>query len=147
MPFSIWPYMKRVDNQEKNKALELIKKITIEVENARPSKERMIEDIKMMNFKIRPLVGDIFELVKKEVGFIESLWKIGKIETIVAGGINELNKSEKETFLGYLEDFQNQAKRRISFIAKQLPPEASKNMNVLELEVFKEKKRYKRNLN
>jgi hypothetical protein len=139
--------MKKADVQDSNKVLDLIKKITIEVENARPSRERMIEDIKMMNFKIRPLVGDVFELVRREVGFLESLWKIGKIEEIVAGGIAELNDREKEIFLQYLEDFQKQMERRISSVIKQLPPEASKNMSVLELEVFREKKGYKKNLN
>lgn len=147
MPSGTWLYMKRADVQERNKVLDLIKKITLEVENARPSRERMIEDVKMMNFKIRPLIGDIFELTRKEVGFLESLWKIGKIEEIVAGGINELNNREKEIFLRYLENFQKQMERRISSIIKQLPPEESKNINILELEVFKEKKRDKRDLN
>lgn len=139
--------MKKASLQKRNKVLELIRKITLEVENARPSRERMIEDVKMMNFKIRPLMGDIFQLTKKEVGFLESLWKIGKTEEIVVRGINELNNREKEIFLRYLENFQKQRERRISSIIKQLPEEGSKNINVLELEVFKEKKKYKRDLN
>jgi len=139
--------MKMQDLQEKNKVLDLIKKITFEIESAKPSKKQMIEDVKMMNFKIRPLIGDVFDLVKKEVGFLESLWKIGKIEEIVSGGVSKLNNEEKEIFFRYLDDFQNQMERKISSIIKDLPAEESKNMRVLELEIVKERKKQKKSLN
>lgn len=139
--------MKKISGQEKNKVLDLIKKITFEIESARPSRERMIEDIKMMNFKIRPLVGDIFELAKREMGFLESLWKIGKIEEIVFGGVSKLNDEEREIFFHYLNNFQSQIERKISSIMKQSLPEGSKNAYVLELEIIKEGKGQKKTLN
>jgi len=139
--------MKEVEVQQRNKVLDLIKKITLEIEAAKPSRERMIEDIKMMKFKIRPLFGDVFELVRREMGFLESLWKIGKIEELVSGGVPKLNDEEKEVFFRYLNDFQNQIERKISSIIRKLPAEESKNMRVLELEIVKERKGQKRNLN
>jgi hypothetical protein len=138
--------MKKVNIQDRDKVLELIKRITVEVENAKPSKERMIEDVKMMNFKIRPLVGDVFQFIKKEVGFLESLWKIGKIEEIVTGGLPELNNEEKMVFLRYLDGLQRQMEKTPTSIIKQFNPEESKNINILELEIFRENRR-KRNPN
>jgi hypothetical protein len=132
--------MKKTSRREKNRALELIKKISVEIENARPSKEQMIEDIKMMGFKIRSLAGNIFELAKREREFLEPLWKIGKIEKIVFGRINQLNDEEKQALFRYLNNFQRQTEERIS--AQELT-----GTGLLELEVLKERIIRKRRLN
>lgn len=139
--------MKKTIFQKQSRVIELIKKITTEIENARPSREQMIEEIKMMKFKIKPIVGDIFEVTKREEVFLESLWKIGKIEEIITGNINKLTEEEKETLFRYLENFQNQMEKKISSSFRQLPPGLNENITILELEVFKEGKKNKRSLN
>jgi len=139
--------MKKVDTQDSNKVLNLIKKITFEVEKVRPSREKMIEEIKMMKFKIRPLAGDIFDLAKEEVGFLESLWKIGKIDRIINEGLNELSESEKETFFQYLGNFHHRIEKKLSSAIKKLSPEEIENIKVVELEVFRERKARRKNLN
>jgi len=139
--------MKKVDIQDSNKVLDLIKKITFEVEKTRPSREKMIEEIKMMKFKIRSLAGDIFDLTKEETGFLESLWKIGKIDRIINEGLSKLSESEKETFFQYLGNFHHRIEKKLSSAIKKLSPEEIENIKVVELEVFRERKARRKNLN
>ncbi|EKE13805.1 MAG: hypothetical protein ACD_12C00810G0003 [uncultured bacterium] len=130
-------------SNKKEKAINLIKKLTLQLENTKPSKKAMIEDVKMMSFKIRPLFGDISTLANNQVGFLEVLWKIGKIEEIVTEGIKNLDEEEKKTFFQYLENVQ----RKMSFYIDSFPPKNQQKMESLELEIFKDKRRNKDFLN
>lgn len=141
--------MKKTKNHQNNRVLELIEKITQEINNIRPSKEKMLEEIKMMRFKIRPVVGDVFEVAKKEEIFLESLWQIGKIEQIVSGAVEKLTKKEKEMFFQFIENLQSQMEEKIaSFVSSsKMSFNEKKGITILELEVFKDKNFNKRRLN
>lgn len=136
-----------ISSKKKKKltALDLIKKIDSQIEKARPSKEEMLEDIKMMKFKIRPVTGDIFALKDKDIGFLQSLWKLARIEELVAGQVERLSGGEKEIFFSYLEDLQFKTEEKIALAIRRLPVKEKKNIKVLELEVFRERTRGKRN--
>lgn len=142
-------FMNKTKKQENNRALELIKKITWEIKNARPSKEKMLEEIKMMNFKIRPIVGDVFEIAKRKEIFLESLWKIGKIEQIISGIMNKLTEEERDMFLQFMERLQSQMEEKLtSFLSNPSQSfDEKKEITILELEIFKEKNINKRRLN
>lgn len=131
---------KTKDKEERNRALELIKKITVEVEKAKPSKKQMREDVKMMGFKIKSVVGNIFELAKIEAIFLEPLWRIGKIEQIVLNNVNQLNKQEKEILFQYLKSLEKR-------LEKNFYTEDLKETAVFELEVLKERLIRKRRVN
>ena len=85
----------------------LIEKINIEIESAVPTRQKMITDLKMMNFKIRPLSGDLFSIpANTDISLLTSLWKIGKIEEVVKVAVATLNEDDIESFFYYLEDLQ-----------------------------------------
>ena len=126
-------------NSAKTTALDLIKKITVDVEQSIPAKEKMLEDIKMMNFKIRPVSGDIFSLAKREIGFVESLWKLGRIEQIIEDKIDTLDESEQDVFLNYLDDIQLRTQKDIASKIEKLPKREQQKMRVLEFEIFKDR--------
>lgn len=130
--------MVKLDSKKTN-ALDLIRKITNDIEKYKPSKEIMMEEIKMMNFKVKPVSGDIFSLTKKDIGFVESLWKLGKVEEMVADKIDNLEENEKDIFFNYLDDLQVRTQQEIAVAISQLPKKEQKKMQYLELEIFKEK--------
>ncbi|HLL61245.1 MAG TPA: hypothetical protein VK338_06000, partial [Candidatus Nitrosocosmicus sp.] len=110
-----------------------------DVEQSIPAKEKMLEDIKMMNFKIRPVSGDIFSLAKREIGFVESLWKLGRIEQIIEDKIDTLDESEQDVFLNYLDDIQLRTQKDIASKIEKLPKREQQKMRVLEFEIFKDR--------
>lgn len=130
---------------KKEKAVDLIKKLTFELEYSKPSKEKMIEDLKMMNFKIRSLFGDIAVLANCQNSFLEALWKIGKLEETVAEGINILDEEEKKIFFNLIENIKDRVQKKIYLQVNHSFSE-SRETSVLEIEILKERKR-KNNLN
>lgn len=85
----------------------LIQKITAEVEHAVPTRQKMIADLKMMNFKVRPLSGDLFSIpASNDLSLLTSLWKIGKIEEVVKVAVKTLDDDDIESFFLHLEDLQ-----------------------------------------
>jgi hypothetical protein len=124
---------------KKINALDLIARITRDIERDKPTKEVMMEDIKMMNFKVKPVSGDIFSLTKKDIGFVESLWKLGKVEEMVADKLDNLEENEKDIFFNYLDDLQVRTQQEIAVAISQLSKKEQKKMEFLELEIFKEK--------
>lgn len=113
----------------KNTALNLIKKIDGEIISVTPSRETMLEDIKMMQFKIRPLTGNVFDLARQENRFLEALWKTGKIEEIISQVLPQLDKKERETFFHYLRHLQSSLGEKITY---------GENVKIFEFEVFRE---------
>ncbi len=126
-------------NSIKNKEIDLIRKVTSEVEQSLPAKDIMLQDIKMMNFKVKPVSGDIFSLAKKEIVFLQSLWKLGKIDEIVTDKIDLLDQDEQDVFFNYMEDLQQRTQNDIASSIQQLPKRDQKKMKVLEFEIFKDK--------
>lgn len=119
-------------------ALALIRKMKQEVEDARPPIQTMLDDIKMMRFKIRALFGDISLLAKKDHIFVEALWKLGKMDEIVTTEVAALSRDEQKIFFHYMENKQSPP---IDYHA--LPPHAP----VLEIEIIKERKNIKKLIN
>lgn len=132
--------MVKVSSQkEKLNVLDLIQRISAEVERAEVSKERMLEDIKMMNLKVKPVTGDIFTLTNKDIGFVESLWKLGKIEEMISDKLDLLDEQDKDVFFNYLDDLQFRTQQQIAVAISELPKKERKKMQLLELEIFKDK--------
>lgn len=123
----------------KTTALDLIKKISMEVEQKMPSQIEMMTDIKMMNFKIHPVSGDIFSITKKEIGFIESLWKLGKIEELMTDKIELLDDMEKDVFYNYLDEMQIRTQNNIADNINQLSKKDQRQLKILEFEIFKDR--------
>lgn len=111
-------------------AVDYIHRIATEIEGVQPTKQAMIADLKMMNLKIRPLSGDLFSIPSnKDISFIQSLWKVGKIEAIVQTAIKELGEEEVEVLFDYLEKLEQELEKN----------QASKKTKIVKLEIFRDR--------
>lgn len=136
--------MKKTTEKKQNLILEVINKIKNEVEEAKIPREKMIEELKMMNLKIKPVIGDLFQAVKKQGIFLESLWKISKIDEILSFYLDRLSKREKEILFQYLENF----KHRVESINSEISHKpSSEDITVLEVQLFKKSSLNKKSLN
>lgn len=133
--------------QHKNNVLQLIQKVKKVMERQVPPQEQMIQEVKMMNFKVRPLLGDISLLMRKKSGFLEAVWRVGSIEETVSKNICKLDREEQELFFRYLEKL-----RGLPHHASLSPTEIStspyqKEGEIIEVELIKEHTHRKINLN
>ncbi len=137
--------MKR-SKTSKYTAFRLLKEVLSDVNDKKPSPDEMMKEIKMMNFKIRPIDGDIFSLTTKNVRFIESLWRIGRIEKIVIKAQDRLSTDEKELFFDYLDELELQMQDKYGKLLDNLTPDEQKKLKLITLEIFKEVK-FKKDIN
>ena len=124
----------------KNSALYFIREVIDEVNLVNPSTDEMIADIKMMNFTLRPLSGDIFSLAERQLGLLESLWKIGKIEEIVTRATDSLSADERIVFFNYIDSLEAQMQNKIAESINKLSPAEQKKFKLVKLEVFRKEK-------
>lgn len=128
--------MGTIDNMKKT-AIDIIRQINLEVENRLLPVEVMIRDIQMMNFKVRSLIGDISHLETVHRDFIESLWKIGRIDEIVNDTMDDLDDDEQDALLEYFgkmeTDIQNKIRQSLAIRKSQ-----NKSDKLLKLEIFKD---------
>lgn len=119
-------------------ALALIRKMRREVEDVHLPLQTMLDDIKMMQFKIRALGGDISLLTKQDRGFIEAIWKLGKMDEIIMMEAHTLSVDEQKIFFRYMQNRQH------------IPPMHHHGFSqtpILEIEIIKERKSAKQLIN
>lgn len=87
----------------RKKALEVIEKIMRVIDEPPVETDRLVQEMKLWQFKIRHLSGDFTRAGFFESGIVRSLWKIGKIEEIVEDSFDSLSTREKEILMEYLD--------------------------------------------
>lgn len=103
----------------------------------RPSLEKMVDEIRMMHFKIRPVQGDISLLNLLDVSLIETLWNLGKLDEFYRGNSRRFTKKDKEMFFRFFENLHSKFQKdlsRVKLVASDpinLPP-------VIEMEIYRE---------
>jgi UDP-galactopyranose mutase len=70
----------------------------------KPTFVQMYEEIRMMKFKIRPVVGDISVLNLKNSGFIEILWSLGKLDEFFQHEYGKLSYKKRDLFLRLFDE-------------------------------------------
>lgn len=90
-------------NAPSKTALSLIQKMRREIEETQPPLQTMIEEVKMMQFIIKSVHGDLSFLMRKDHTFVTALWKLGKIDQIISTEVQQLDTEEKKIFFNYME--------------------------------------------
>ena len=136
--------MPKKNAPEKNTALYFIQEVMTNVDMAKLNRADMLRDIKMMNFKVRPLSGDLFMLAQKHTGFLEQLWKLGKLEEIIHRAMISLNSHEQHLFFNYIDMFEQKMKEASRLEIANIPDTEEGHEHMVTLEIFKEAKKHAR---
>ena len=140
--------MKKKDKDGKNSVYQLVEKLILEIDQSSPSREQMLTDIKYMNYRIRPIGGDIFILAGKHDHLLRSLWKLSKIEEAVVHAANTLDDKQRDVFFDYIDSFENQMQRHIQDSMEKLSKSERLPFKTMTLEVSRQvKKRTQRDIN
>lgn len=110
---------------------------------SKPSSETMIDEVRMMHFRIRPLQGDVSLLNLREDKLIETLWNLGKLDEFYQKHNSRLTANQKNIFFNFFDEiyrkFQNQLNKLNlrSTVQTDVP-------STIEMEIFKDNT-FKRN--
>lgn len=84
--------------QKKTDVFEIVSHFQKKIFEERPSIAEMEQEVRMMKFKIRPLLGDMSGLDFKNPEFIEALWNIGKLDEFFQHNVEKIHKNEIHLF-------------------------------------------------
>ena len=121
----------------KKTAVDIIRQISYEVEDRKLPLEVMVRDIQMMHFKIRSVLGDISSLNSVEYSFVESLWKIGKIDEIINEELENLDEDDQEALINYFQEVESETRGKIRDSLSTNNP-SEKDKKILKIEIFKD---------
>lgn len=128
-----------MDSSKKTDAVDKIKHFQQRILAKKPSIGEMVHDVQMMNFKIRPVSGNITELDYGNYDFIDALWSLGKLDEFFRLEFGEIEKNEKDTFFRMINDlrvnFQNQL-RQANIQSVDLQDQSM--MQLFEIEIIKD---------
>lgn len=106
--------------------------------DSKPSATKMMEEVRMMKFKVRPIQGDISEFNLKNDRLLEMLWSLGKLDEFFQKELTDLPTKEKKVFVRIFDGLYQQFQSELNGINLKKnkfgnPPP------VLEMEIFREK--------
>ena len=124
-------------NEKKEDVISLLSYYQKTVIANKPSLEIMMDEIKMMNFKIRPLSGDFSIINGMDIKLIEMTWNLGKLDQLYREKENLLKSKDRKLFMKFFESLHEKFQKDLGF-TKLKNIEQSEQSNILEMEVFRE---------
>lgn len=104
----------------------------------KPSFTEMFNQIKMMNFRFRPIQGSLINFNFKNKKFIEALWSLGKLDEFFIKKIKTLKSTkEKEKFLDFFSQIYDLYQSKLNLIDSKIIESEKKIEGVLEVEISK----------
>jgi hypothetical protein len=80
-------------------SLNQIKKILF----AQPDYQKMRDEIRMMGFKVKPLVGNVAEVNLQDLRLMEIIWRLGKLEEFFIRDFDKIPVKQQQSFLRIFE--------------------------------------------
>ncbi|HRN70711.1 MAG TPA: hypothetical protein PLS49_06025 [Candidatus Woesebacteria bacterium] len=126
-----------MNNVNKTDLYERIKQFQQRTLTNQPSREEMISDVRMMNFKVRPVYGNISKLDFNNSEFLNAIWSLGKLDEFFKEEFFQVEEEDRDIFFKLIDDMRIilQKKLNNAYKAQEQP---KKNKLFFEIEIFKE---------
>jgi len=117
--------------------IQILKRFQYSVLQNKPTPEHMLDEIRMMKFKIKPIQGDISQINLKDGRFIEIIWSLGKMDEFFQKEVDHIAESQKETFFQFFNETYSTLQQKLNMLRIRAGQKGSPN-SVLEMEIFKD---------
>ena len=118
----------------------LFKSFKTEVLDNKPNIEQMVKEIYMMKFKIRPLQGDVSKLDFSNSLFVETIWRIGKMDDFIEKYMHKIDKKQEHAFFHYFEGMYKQLQNTLNNLHFGSPKgDIFAKRDFVEMEIYKER--------
>jgi hypothetical protein len=118
--------------------IEMISRFQRTILENKPSKDIMYDEVRMMKFKIKPVLGDISILNLSNNNFIEILWSLGKIDEFFQKQVDNLNADQRDIFYKLLDEIYEKYQDDLNTIDLKKQDTAPSSPG-FEMEIYKEK--------
>lgn len=110
----------------------------------KPPHKQMMDEVRMMKFKVRPMQGDILLFNLQDKKLIEALWSLGKLDELFHNKYQKLSLKEKGVFFRIFDSMYQKLQSDLGRINLRRD-KASYISPTVEIEIFKEQKQKKLN--
>ena len=118
--------------------LEIVSKFQKNILEKKPSNDEMEKEVRMMKFKVKPVIGDISILNLKNTNFIEVLWSLGKIDEFFQNQVDTIGDDQRDIFYKLLDEIYEKYQDELNMV--DLKKESlSQGSTGFEMEIFKER--------
>lgn len=117
--------------------VQILKRFQQSVLQYKPSHELMLEEIRMMKFKIKPIQGDISQVNMNDIHFIEIIWSLGKMDEFFQKEVSNIADSQKEVFFQFFNETYATLQQKLNSLRVRAEKKGSPS-SVLEMEIFKD---------
>ena len=124
--------------ENKNDLYDRIQRFQQSVLARRPSINQMVSEVHMMNFKIRPVYGNISSLDFANKRFIEALWSLGKLDEFFRIEFPLVTENERDTFFRLVDEMRVNFQQQLNTAYTASKPLSTEEKLLYEIEIFKE---------
>lgn len=110
----------------------------------KPSSKLMMDEVRMMKFKVRPMQGDILLFNLQDERLIGVLWSLGKLDELFQNKYQKLSQKDKGVFFRIFDSMYQKLQLELGRINLRRDKVSSISPTV-EIEIFKEQKQKKLN--
>jgi hypothetical protein len=123
--------------KKKMDVFEIIQQFQTAILSKKPSQKEMLQQVRMMKYKIRPVNGDISFLNFKNTQFIEALWSLGKLDDFFQEHFEKLPVKQQEVFFRLVDNMKYEFQNELN--NAHIKPELPAEQLMFEMEIYKER--------
>lgn len=101
----------------------------------KPDKNQMIKEIEMMKLKIKPVFGNINAIDFKNEQFLETLWRLGKLDEFFSANLKKVNQKERTVLIEIGLQIKKKLESQLSLLEVR---SRSFFPQLIEMEIFRE---------
>jgi len=103
----------------------------------KPESQDMIHEVRMMNFKVRPISGDISDLDFSNTEFIDALWSLGKLDEFFQKEYRSIKSRQKGVFYRLIDDMRACFQLQLNKARIETVESSEKHKRRFEVEIIK----------
>jgi hypothetical protein len=108
-----------------------------------PPVEKMYQEVQMMNFKIKPVQGDVSIINFNNKQLVGVLWRLGKLDEFFHQEFNELSPQQKKILINFFDSMHDKYQQQLNHLDLKVE-KTTVNSPLFEMEIFKEQLRTKK---
>jgi hypothetical protein len=117
-------------------AIQIIADFQKEILKKERTEEVLYAEVRMMNFKIRPLSGDVSSVNLKDKSFIQALWNLGKLDEFFHRYYHTLTAGQRKIFFDVFDNLHERFEHELNKL--NLIEDKGNAPQDVEMEIFKE---------
>ncbi|CAN5160426.1 hypothetical protein BH09PAT2_BH09PAT2_01820 [soil metagenome] len=104
----------------------------------KPSVEQMVYEVRLMNFKIRPVTGNISTINFHNSDLIDALWSLGKLDEFFRQEIKNISMKDQDAFMRMVNEIRWNYQEQLNRVRLIHTDPSLEDMPAFEAEIFKE---------